>query len=314
MMIQERQESRDEKSISPTCLRTFIGHTGWVEFVAFSGGGKFAISGGDDYSLRVWEVETGLCIRIFKLGEYYGDERHCFTSSSDGTFALVGSQFYPLELLELTTGKRIKQFGNEGIGITALALTRDDKYVLYGKWPSIELRNLATKKRLRIFKLKSEVYVQSAAFSSNPRFALIAFAGKDQAMQFWDLKTGTPKRSFEGHVDHVNSVAISHDGSYAVSGSDDNSLRLWELETGKCIKVLEGHTNSVNAVALSPDGRHILSGSTDDTIRFWDAMTGKCLSVLSGHKGSVKSVAFSHNGMLALSGSHDETIKLWGLS
>ena len=93
MMIQNRQESRDEKSISPTCLRTFIGHTGSVEFVGFCPDGKFIYSGSDDYTIRVWEAGTGLCIKIFKLSQYYGVERHCFALSSDGKFVLVGNIF-----------------------------------------------------------------------------------------------------------------------------------------------------------------------------------------------------------------------------
>jgi WD40 repeat protein len=74
----------------------------------------------------------------------------------------------------------------------------------------------------------------------------------------------------EGHTKSVDSVAISPDGRFALSGSEDKTLRLWELSTGRCIRIMEGHTNDVNSVAISPDGRFALSGSGDNTIRLWE--------------------------------------------
>ncbi len=38
--------------------------------------------------------------------------------------------------------------------------------------------------------------------------------------------------TLKGHANHVNSVAISSDGSLVVSGSEDNRVRLWNRFTG----------------------------------------------------------------------------------
>ena len=35
-----------------------------------------------------------------------------------------------------------------------------------------------------------------------------------------------------GHSNGVNSVAISSDGKYIVSGSGDNTIKIWNLESG----------------------------------------------------------------------------------
>ena len=42
--------------------------------------------------------------------------------------------------------------------------------------------------------------------------------------------TGELLRSLEGHTGDVNSVAISPDGKYIVSGSSDDTIKLWYLE------------------------------------------------------------------------------------
>ena len=40
------------------------------------------------------------------------------------------------------------------------------------------------------------------------------------------MKTST------GHSDWVNSVAITKDGKYIVSGSGDKSIKIWNFENG----------------------------------------------------------------------------------
>jgi GTPase SAR1 family protein len=114
-----------------------------------------------------------------------------------------------------------------------------------------------------------------------------------------------------GHVSGINSVAFSHDGIYALSGSDDRTLRLWDVESGRCLRVFEGHSDIVWSVAFSGDSRLALSGSADRTLRLWDVESGRCLRVFEGHSASVSSVAFSGDSRLALSGSDDNTARLW---
>ena len=55
------------------------------------------------------------------------------------------------------------------------------------------------------------------------------------------METGECTRTFEGHYMTVSSVAISEDGKWVVSGSDDKTVKLWNLETGDCTHTFEGH-------------------------------------------------------------------------
>ncbi len=120
------------------------------------------------------------------------------------------------------------------------------------------------------------------------------------------------KRVFEGHTDQARSVAISPDGSRALSGGSDNTVRLWDMETGEQLAALEGHTDAVMSVAFSPDGRMALSGSRDGTVRLWSLETRDELRRFEGEQaGWINSVAFSPDGKTFLAGADDKTIVLW---
>ena len=95
----------------------------------------------------------------------------------------------------------------------------------------------------------------------------------------------------------MNSVSLSVDGCYALSGSWDHTLKLWEMGTGRCLRTYEGHTNSVNSVALSPDRAHALSACWDSTLKLWEVRTGKCLRTFEGYRSFVNSVSPSVTGV-----------------
>jgi hypothetical protein len=127
------------------------------------------------------------------------------------------------------------------------------------------------------------------------------------------VSSGLCLRTFKGHTGEVNSVCLSCDGRYALSGDWDNSVRLWEVASGRCLRTFEGHTRVVDSVCFSSDGRYALSGGWDNSVRLWEVSSGRCLRAFEGHTGPVHSVCFSRDGRYALSGSEDRTLILWFL-
>ncbi|KAJ5950023.1 hypothetical protein N7454_001607, partial [Penicillium verhagenii] len=116
-----------------------------------------------------------------------------------------------------------------------------------------------------------------------------------------------------GPEDFIHSIALSPDGMFIVSGSDDSTVKIWSMESQKCLKVLDGHTSAVNSVQYSNDGARILSGSSDHSIKLWDG-TGACLVTFHDHGRPIRSVAFSPDGtriISSASGSSNAIVKIW---
>jgi WD40 repeat protein len=76
------------------------------------------------------------------------------------------------------------------------------------------------------------------------------------------------------HTEEVWAVAVTPDGTRAVSAFFDMTLRVWDLATGKALATLGGHTAAVWAVAVTPDGTRAVSAFFDMTLRVWDLSRG----------------------------------------
>ena len=111
----------------------------------------------------------------------------------------------------------------------------------------------------------------------------------------------------------MRALAISPDGSQAVSGSFDTSAIRWSLQRNAAEQVLRFHDGAVNAVALLKDGRIATSGE-DARIAIWKPGAATPSLVLEGHKAPVVALAVSPDGATLASASWDHTARLWPLA
>ena len=120
----------------------------------------------------------------------------------------------------------------------------------------------------------------------------------------------------DDHAGPVNHVAISSDGTKAISASDDKNVILWDLTADPPTAVpLNGHSGPVNHVAISNDGTKAISVSDDTNLILWDLTANPPTpTTLDDHTGAVNHVAISSDGKLAVSASDDRTLRVWDLT
>ncbi|KAL3441572.1 hypothetical protein BJX65DRAFT_245042 [Aspergillus insuetus] len=147
----------------------------------------------------------------------------------------------------------------------------------------------------------------------SPDNSMIVSASGDRRVRLWDVHTGHPIFTLEGHQDWIDAIAFSPLGDAVASGSGDRTVRIWDVHTGNCRLVLHGHEHSCASVAFSPDGKLIAAGSYDRTIRVWETGTGTLVHILRGHEDQVKAVRFSPDGRLLASGGVDQSIRIWAV-
>ena len=115
------------------------------------------------------------------------------------------------------------------------------------------------------------------------------------------------------HAGAVACLAVSPDGTRAVSGGADKGLRVWDLTARREVRCIPGHRDRVACLAYSPDGRRVLSSSLDQTVRLWDIDAG--VDVKCFDRQTNRSTAFSPDGKSALCGAlYDGKLRLFDVT
>jgi cytochrome c len=127
------------------------------------------------------------------------------------------------------------------------------------------------------------------------------------------LASGLAQAQLRGHGGPVRALAISPDGTQAVSGSFDTSAIRWSLVRNAAEQVLRFHDGAVNAVVFLRDGRIATSGE-DARIAIWRPGEPQPATVLTGHEAPVVALALSPDGTTLASASWDHTARLWPLA
>jgi WD40 repeat protein len=122
------------------------------------------------------------------------------------------------------------------------------------------------------------------------------------------------RRRYLAHSQAVNALAVSRDGTFALSASSDGSIIRWDVASGEVLDVFNGHEAPIYALALSPDETQVLSGDFDGGLLLWELATRRIVQRLEGHERFIRAVAFSPDGRQALSAGSPNTAFIWTLA
>ena len=285
------------------------GHTGPVRTVAVSRDIARAVSGGDDGTVRVWDLATG---RQDAALTGHTDWVRAVAVSRDGARAVSGGDDGTVRVWDLGAGREEAALTGHDGEVFAVAITPGGTLAVSGGSDrTVRVWDLATGSERAVLAGHTRP-VWSVAIT--PDGALAASGGGDGTVRVWDLATGTEQAALTGHDGEVFAVAITPDGTRAVSGGADGTVRVWDVPASWPQAILTGHTGWVRTVMVAQDGTLAVSGGEDAAVRVWDLATGTEQAALTGHHGEVFAVAITPDGTRAVSGSGDETVRVWDLA
>ena len=73
----------------------------------------------------------------------------------------------------------------------------------------------------------------------------------------------------------IGAAAVSVDGRWAATGSDDHTIVLWDASSQSPTQTLQGHNHPLTAIAFTSDSQSLISGDTFGTVIAWDIPSGR---------------------------------------
>jgi WD40 repeat protein len=328
------------------CIRILKASSQAIRALATGSGDRILASGGDDTTIRIWEINTGNL--LLTLAGHSQPVVAVAIDKSDRVL-VSGSHDKTIRIFDLQT-QQVLQIISCDSEISAITLTlqgdacvssHHDGTIRVWKLPTGELlttmqENLGT---------PNELVTQLAVL---PNGQMIS---KTIQLQEYLRRTTLSLNSLEGgvakplSVGNSSSIALSNDGRFmltprnfdAVDSLDMaerlntaydrtfNPLVLVEVQTERRICNLQRSGSSTyantsssyslyaNATIVTKTAPNVYLAS-GRWIRVWDASAGELQSILGGHTATVSAIAMSSDEKTIISASEDGEIRFWQAS
>ena len=183
--------------------------------------------------------------------------------SHDGRLVAVGCYDRIIRIWDVQTGHLVERLRGHGESVRSVTFTPDDKGLISG----------SDDRKVKHWDL-SPFLQHDARMEPLPPAAFPA----PVSTSVLGPNTGVPVKeggergsicltTFSGHILDVSSVAVSHDGQWLVSGSDDKNVLFWDVRSAQAHFALHGHKGWTVSVDMSPTGNLIATGDSEGNIR-----------------------------------------------
>ncbi|MEE2025886.1 WD40 repeat domain-containing protein [Alkalimonas mucilaginosa] len=258
---------------------------------------------------------TAACSRVettpIQQWKHAAQATYAAAISSDGRYAVQSSVQHGITIWDTEREGLMYQWNHRDADaniVFALAISPNNSHVLSADRTNFALWRIADGENVGYWQL-DESSVRDIAVSHNAEHLLI---GKGNGgVQHITFASGR-RLEFLGHSERINSVDLSPNGRFALTGGNDYMAYLWNTETAQIIHSFP-HPSRVTKVALDPQGRFAFTADSQSTAQIWDIQTGQLVSRLqfTARQQIFSAVRFSDDGRWLATGAPSRNLALW---
>ncbi|MFA6504928.1 MAG: caspase family protein [Treponemataceae bacterium] len=326
-------------------MQVQLGHSREVSALSVSHNGRLILSGSQDASVKLWDVDTGKLINSLSdnggaimwvafgpddswfMTYSYGSYRKRETAtgrilktidimgwrsalSNDGRYLAAGMREGNIQIIDLQTGKVIRNLEGHKDLMGAVAFSPDGKTLLSGTEDrTIRLWDVGSGKTIKVFS-PPPGSITSLSFSSGGNtFISASYTAESNTIQHWDVKVAKPIKTISGIDGWVTCLLFSADDKSAISGisyGGTPGLHKYDLSTSK-----DTFSKIGNLYALAVSSDFLVAGG--GKLSLFDTVTLRELKTLRRFSEPITAVQFSADGTAVLSSSEDGGMKIWDI-
>ncbi|KAL6815158.1 quinon protein alcohol dehydrogenase-like superfamily [Trichoderma sp. SZMC 28015] len=265
-------------------MRT-LENTERVVLVSFSPNGKLMVSCSIGASIRKWD-DTGKCIQEKTLDE-------AWKTTPDIPNHCLKLRFSP------------------DLSLLAFRDLNDD----------IKILDLSSFQYIKVIQWSRFINGEPCmTFLPNRQLAVTAanYPGLEcNCIKVVDIDANKVLRTLRGHIQRIDSVEVSPDGSQLISASKlDRTIRLWDIDPEAAdSNMWEEHKKYDLPMVFSADGSKFALASRENSITISHTATSSHVQTLVSHQGGmIDCIDISSDGKLLASASSDNIVRIWNIA
>ena len=301
---------------------SLFGHRDAPRALARSADGRWVATGGEDGSVRVWQIDKlNVSRSVAKAGSpvtalaFAESGQQILVADGSGSVQLAPTQLTPLQaaLSEPVVAPLPASFRRVRVSPSGLHVGTAGRDGHVRIWRTSDFEPVAD--------LLHPQPTRDFAFP--PGEATVYTACEDGLLREWRVADGTLIRQFPTGDKAVISVAISHDGRFLATGSggitnetpdlvDGPPVRVWDLQAAELLHTWRSHNHAIRCLRFGPHGLLVSTGGS--VVRLWDANRGVLLHELHGHSARVFSATFTADGSRLATCATDNNAMVWDVN
>ncbi len=237
---------------------------GLVCSLHFSPDNRHLATGSFNGEARVWDAETGQCLKVFTHTNDLCSARF----SPDGTKIVTASRDKTARIWDVSTGRQTRLLEHQD-GVWFAQFSRDGNSIVTTSGDNAARVWDARTGRPRTPPIAHKAEVLRAEFS--PDSQRIVTTSSDTTARIWSAETGQPAGEPLQHGGLVMLARFSSDGRRVITLADDHVVRIWDALSGQLSAEPWSYGGRIFKAASSPQGDWVAAACADGVVRLWEA-------------------------------------------